>query len=806
MDIQNSKRLTRTIKACLFSIPIVGMLSIPTTKAEIFPNLESEKCMADAYLLEPGNSLPSDALNCTANDVEITQVDNISVTECTPGQVITFNADLTVQTNAKERYDTTFYLPLTEQSPQMVQADLGTGAPTGVAYPDYCSIALPKSPNPDVGAYVDIDTDRCGDIEKSGGVDSYQLIQQPVTMLCIDKDGDNRADFNYCAAWDNIERDNCTEAADPYPGQIPNTKSKCNCDTFNIDIFIRPDPPMPTKTPSGVVTRPEPGGAFSFDYSFTNTSSASSLFITSLTDEIDITGDGNYDVSVDLWSTPVTAGSTDGIYLTASTCQKPASGETSVEIAPSATYSCSFTVTIVDTDLPNDQSPEKYDDTVVAMLVDKNGAGVGDPTTCPVGLAAAADETCSDVERVTVTNLPPDISVTKTPSKTSVLEPGENVEFTIVVTNNSGAFDSPVTLDTLTDSDFGNLVGNGDCATGGTIAMGGTYTCKFTEMISGDFGDPAHQNTVTAIASDNEGDTDTAMNSATVSFTDVPSMIDLVKTVEDAADGTTYMVEETGDNPTLVRTLSYKYRFSVDGAGVDSVTFDKLEDLIDTANAGGALSDLTSSCLITEDSDGAVASAPLSSGYTLLPGEWASCEIDLDVQGNKGYTWTNVAKIYGTDSDGAMLNANDDADVQFTDVPLQVTPKVAFKLNAYVVLANGGVDNVDITNIKIGGVTLADGATVASTFIVRNESVSGYAYGAETSLSFCSFAADPDILVGGTYKCAFTLELLPGFDPAGADVNAALSGLNGLVITVADDDGGAPVDIVVDITVQTMEP
>ncbi|TKB43200.1 hypothetical protein [Thalassotalea mangrovi] len=758
--------------------------------------------MADAYLLEPGNSLATDALNCTANDVEITQVGNISITECSPGDVISFDADLTVKTNAKERWDTTFYLPLTDQSPQVVQTDLGAGAPTGVTYPDYCSIALPKSPNPDIGSYVDLDMDQCGDIQKfqnPSPSDSYVLVQQEITMLCIDKDGDNRADFNYCAAWDNQTGDNCTAAADPYPGQIPNTKSKCNCDTFNIDIFIQPDPPEPAKEVTSVSTYSEPGGQFDFSYSFTNTSMTSAVTITSLTDYIDLDGNGTFETAINLWDTPAPAGTADGIYLTASTCA-PAMGS-EIEVAAGATFSCMFSVTIVDSDLPDDQSPEIYDDTVLVSLLDKNDDPIGDPESCPGDVPTSSGDTCSDVERVTVTNLPPSITVTKTPDKASVLEPGDDVTFTVEVTSTSGTYDDPVTLDSLTDSDFGDLNGKGDCATGGTIFLGAPYTCSFTEFIGGDQGD-VHMNTVTAMASDNEGDDATAEGSASVNINDVPSNITLVKTVDGLADGVAAEVEETGDTG-LTRSIDYTYRFSVDAAGVDDVNFDKLEDVVDTADAGGSLQDLTDNCFIDLDSDGVVADAPLSSGYTLSPGEFAECTITLEVSGDAGYTWSNLATVYGTDTDGAMLMASDPADVLFIDVPLQITPEFAFKLNVYVKLTNGGVDNVDITAMTVGGVALTDGATPgANTFVIRDESSKGYDYGAETSLPFCSFGANPDILVGETFKCAFTVELQPGFEVG--DVMRELIGPQALIINVADDEGSE--DIAVGVSVQTIEP
>ena len=124
-------------------------------------------------------------------------------------------------------------------------------------------------------------------------------------MLCSPSPDDpTKAEFTYCAAWDNISRDNCTAApdSDPYPGQVPGTKSKCNCDSFPIDVFIRPDAPLITKTLLTDATLDEPGGVYTFRLSFTNPSSAAaSLFLSGLTDEVDDNGDGTYEHTLYLW-------------------------------------------------------------------------------------------------------------------------------------------------------------------------------------------------------------------------------------------------------------------------------------------------------------------------------------------------------------------------------------------------------------------------------------------------------------------------------------------------------------------------
>ncbi len=93
------------------------------------------------------------------------------------------------------------------------------------------------------------------------------------------------------------------------------------------------------------------------------------------------------------------------------------------------------------------------------------------------------------------------------------------VTYTVVVTNHSLEV---VTLDLLLDDKFGDLNGRGDCATGQVLAASGqsgdSYSCSFTESLSGATGD-SHTNIVTATASDDEGNSDSDADDATVTFT-----------------------------------------------------------------------------------------------------------------------------------------------------------------------------------------------------------------------------------------------------------------------------------------------
>jgi len=105
------------------------------------------------------------------------------------------------------------------------------------------------------------------------------------------------------------------------------------------------------------------------------------------------------------------------------------------------------------------------------------------------------------------------VFIKKTADPTNVIEDGENVQFTINVTN-SGEVD--ITIESLTDSVF-DLGTRCSDAAGTVLASDESYACTFTEFIAGSIGDP-HQNTATVNASDDGGNWDTDEDTATVSF------------------------------------------------------------------------------------------------------------------------------------------------------------------------------------------------------------------------------------------------------------------------------------------------
>jgi hypothetical protein len=186
-----------------------------------------------------------------------------------------------------------------------------------------------------------------------------------------------------------------------------------------------------TANPTNVT---EPGASVTFTVEVVNTSVSAEITIDSLVDDVygDLNGQGNCVVP-----------------------QPLGAGET---------YSCAFTADVTGS------NGDRVTNAVVA-----SGLGDADP---PKRVSAQDDA------RVSGTGSPPSLDVTKTPSPTVVLVPGDEVTFSVTVENTSAA----ATLDiiTLSDDVYGDLNGLGDCAVPQTLAPGGTYSCSFPGDVVGE--------------------------------------------------------------------------------------------------------------------------------------------------------------------------------------------------------------------------------------------------------------------------------------------------------------------------------
>lgn len=101
------------------------------------------------------------------------------------------------------------------------------------------------------------------------------------------------------------------------------------------------------------------------------------------------------------------------------------------------------------------------------------------------------------------TNARTALGITVTPSPASVVAPGDDVQFTVRVSNDGV---TPLTLSGLTDSVYGNVADGSNsallstnCAVPESLPPGDDYTCAFSAHVAGAAG-AVHRNTVTATA------------------------------------------------------------------------------------------------------------------------------------------------------------------------------------------------------------------------------------------------------------------------------------------------------------------
>lgn len=141
--------------------------------------------------------------------------------------------------------------------------------------------------------------------------------------------------------------------------------------------------------------------------------------------------------------------------------------------------------------------------------IDDDGTVGQDPDT-------PADQDPEDDEDVTIADSPSSIAVTKTAEPTSVVEPGGPVTYTVQIDNTS-AIDA-VTIESLSDSVYGDLDGQGDCSLPQTIPAGGAYTCSFTADVIGNAGE-SETDVVTASGTDDDGIPVSGSDDAVVTIT-----------------------------------------------------------------------------------------------------------------------------------------------------------------------------------------------------------------------------------------------------------------------------------------------
>jgi len=358
----------------------------------------------------------------------------------------------------------------------------------------------------------------------------------------------------------------------------------------------------------------EPSGSVTFQVTVTNTS-VEPVTITEIKDSIE----GGPAIDLTTTGGPITAttcGALDNKVLTAS--------------GPGASATCTFTATVSG----------------------NNGDVIDDVVTVDAYDSSQNKATDSDDASVTVTAEAPTISVTKTPSVSSIAEPGGTVSYTVKITNNGS---EAVTVDSLTDALEGAVPVNatvtagqlnaGTCATiiGTSIAPGATESCTFSiahVVDRSDLDDGDLDDTVVVVASDDDGET-SASASAEVAVTDTKPTISVTKTAAPTS------VSETAPGQTRAVT----YTVTIQNTSPEAVTIGAITDSVNGGtpfNAGGTCAALV--------------------GTSLAAGAGTTCEFTLGVSGDAGDIVTDVVKVTASDNDKNSVSDEDDAAVTVTDL------------------------------------------------------------------------------------------------------------------------------------------
>ncbi len=162
--------------------------------------------------------------------------------------------------------------------------------------------------------------------------------------------------------------------------------------------------------------------------------------------------------------------------------------------------------------------------------VSKTEAGVyGNEATVTVKDDEGNPASDTDKETIEVTDVTPTIDVTKDVTPASLAEPGGVFTYTVTVKNTSV---EAVKVTSVADSGVSPLPAELSALLGQTIPAGGSISASYSVTKT----EPGvYPNTATVTAEDNEGNPATDADSESVSVSDVPPAVDLVKSVTPAS-------------------------------------------------------------------------------------------------------------------------------------------------------------------------------------------------------------------------------------------------------------------------------
>ena len=178
---------------------------------------------------------------CTAGDVKIAKFNVIlGPTTCVLNSTIIVQLQAETVSTSQNRFDVGYWIALD-----------GGNARTGLCFDDYLPPPLDNAPTVGltrISPFINTNNNACGDIEQTpimtlrniGGTTTNGIVPPPgpplsISIPCIDKNGDGKADISACTSWSNNQNHPCLSQIDTVPDQ----PSKCDCGIHNVgDILI----------------------------------------------------------------------------------------------------------------------------------------------------------------------------------------------------------------------------------------------------------------------------------------------------------------------------------------------------------------------------------------------------------------------------------------------------------------------------------------------------------------------------------------------------------------------------------------
>lgn len=263
-------------------------------------------------------------------------------------------------------------------------------------------------------------------------------------------------------------------------------------------------------------------------------------------------------------------------------------------------------------------SPNDIYSILEATAIDMDVAGVDDNTGSGLCQADAAVAALSRDE----------VTLTASVMPVSVPEPGANVDYTVRIDNTGN---TTLSLASLTNSLYGNLIGQGTCSLPQNIAPAGFYECTYPESVSANAGSTV--TTITTVTLDSPTSTISDTDTASVMVTDVLPTISFNQVAAPTS------VMEPG--------ASASYTLRVDNTSVEPITMTALlDDVNGNLNGQG-------NCSVPQ---------------SVAIGGFYECSFTVMVSGNAGDTVSNTITAVARDDEGNNVQANDTSSVLIQDV------------------------------------------------------------------------------------------------------------------------------------------